>query len=85
MDKKQQYYLDNKEALIEYSRQYRKDNKEKIAEQKKEYRQNNKLHIKYHNKAPCECECGSIFRLDGKAKHCRTKKHIEYINNAQIC
>ena len=27
------------------------------------------------------CECGSIFRKDAKARHYKTKKHINFINN----
>ena len=71
--KKQQYYEVNKE----YIKQYRDDNKEYIKEYRKEYREINKAKIK----ETMSCECGSIFRKDAKARHYKTKKHINFINN----
>ncbi len=51
-ERKQQYYLENREKILEYSRQYKQSNKDYIKEYheknkdiKKEYYQNNKEKI----------------------------------------
>ena len=45
LEKKKKYQLDNKEKISEYNKQYHFDNKEQIKEQQKQYRINNKEHI----------------------------------------
>jgi fatty-acid desaturase len=47
----------------EYNRQYRQTNKEQILEKAK---------------AKIECECGSCFRKDSKARHLKTAKHLNF-------
>jgi hypothetical protein len=58
------YYDENKKEMLMKDKKYYKDNKEKISERKK---------IKI------ECGCGSNYNLSTKARHERTKKHMEYI------
>ena len=74
-------YTDKKE----YKREYKQKNKEAIAQKDAEYRQNNKEKIaEYHKQRRAEkitCECGSIVSRPLLARHRRTKKHIDYINN----
>lgn len=86
--KKKQYYEDNKEKIGEYRKQYTTDNKEKIAEYKKQYRTDNKEKIKgkrqqYRQtdkqKVSHTCECGGKFKINDKARHERTKKHIKWM------
>ena len=45
-----QYYLKNKERLLEQVKQYQSENKERIAERKKRYRKDNKERIAEKNK-----------------------------------
>lgn len=42
---KKQYYLDNKETILEHQKQYRQEHKEEIAEYFKQYRQEHKVEI----------------------------------------
>lgn len=69
INKSQNWYNENKERKKEYDREYRIKNREKINKYSSEYIKNNK-HI---------CECGSHFYFNGKQKHLKTKKHIDYI------
>ena len=66
-----------KEYNKEYIKQYREVNKEYDSE----YYQKNKAQIKEKNKEKMTCECGSTFRKRDKARHEKTKKHIEFKNN----
>ena len=49
-----------------------------IAEKMKKYNQDNKEKIKAHNSIPYECECGSKIQLTEKARHQRSKKHLNF-------
>ena len=48
--KKQDYYKNNKEKIVEYKRKYYQNNKEKIAEYRKKYYENNREKIEEHRK-----------------------------------
>ena len=61
---KQEYYEDNKEAIIEKNKQYRQDNKEAIIEKAKE---------------KMMCICGSELRISDKARHEKSIKHKDFI------
>jgi len=78
-------YKDNKEQLLEKSKKYRENNKEKIAEKKKEYYENNKEKIaekqNAYGKEKVTCECGCIIRRDSLAKHKKSNKHLELMND----
>ncbi len=58
-------------------KQYRQDNKDKI----KEYREKNKDKLKEKASEKVKCECGCMIRRSDIAKHRKTKKHINIINN----
>jgi len=113
-----EYYVSNKNKILEYQKEYRTTNKEKISEnakkyyneikdtkrqeyikntqnqrkqyldinkdniviKKKEWYEKNKDKILEDKRSKYTCECGSICRHDVKAKHFRTKKHINYLN-----
>ena len=92
--KKEQEYLDfyenicvNKQKAYtglskpEYNKQHYRLNKDKILEQNKEYYQNNKENIQLKRKKKITCECGSVVCRNVLARHKRTKKHINFINN----
>ena len=69
-----QYRENNKDEKQKYDKQYREVNKDKI----KEYREDNKDKIKISKDKPFICECGSTIRHCEKARHYKTKKHINF-------
>jgi len=70
---------DNKEQLKEKAKQYSEINKDKIKEYSIMYNKINKEKIKEQKSVPFKCDCGSCFRRDDKARHERTKKHLNYL------
>jgi len=87
-----QYYQNNKEAIAEQQAQYRQDNREAIAQyrqdnrealaqKKAQYYQNNKEAIAQQQAEQTTCECGSVVSRSCLARHKRTNKHCEFINN----
>ena len=61
--------------------QYYLDNKEKY----QEYYQDNKATIKAYKAISYTCVCGSHYTNSTKARHIKTKRHIDYIaNNPEI-
>ena len=87
-----QYNIQNKDKIAEYHKQLYLDNKIQIDEQhryyysiskdkKKEYTEANKDKISERKKKLLTCDCGSIIQQGDKAKHFRTSKHIDYVNN----
>jgi len=73
-----QYHEDNKDKINDYIKEYREENKDKIKKKMKEYREENKDKIREQRNKRFNCECGSVVRYDGKSKHVKTKKHLEY-------
>jgi hypothetical protein len=76
-DNKRQEYLNNTQ---DQRKQYLDANKDKIIIKKKEWYEKNKDKILEDQRSKYTCECGTICRHDVKAKHFRTKKHINYLN-----
>ncbi len=72
-EKDKQYYIKNKEKIKEekkkYRKKYYKQNKDKI---------NEKLKININ------CNCGSIIRKAEYPRHCRSIKHLDFVNNKTI-
>ena len=60
-------------------KKYREANKEEIAQKNKKYRENNKVEIKKKQKQKIKCECGSVVRRSGLARHKRSKKHQKFL------
>jgi len=77
-----EYFIDNKEQIIEYNKQFYIDNAEQLKIKQKQYRNDNAEHIAEYNKQTFTCNCGSITRFSDKSQHNKTKKHINfsYIN-----
>ena len=71
------YREDNKE----YTKKYREDNKEKFKQYSKNYREDNKDKHSQRCKIKYTCECGSLLSKGNKARHEKSKKHINFINN----
>lgn len=83
-DKK--YREGNKEKIAERTKTYRKENIEIIQERHKKYYENNKEKIAGKKSQKIVCECGSVFCLDFKIRHEKTKKHVKWLkeNNLTI-
>jgi len=74
------WYENNKEEINEKNKKYRENNKEKISQKNKEKYNNNKDIInEQRKKEKITCECGSIVRKNDIARHCKSLKHIAYI------
>jgi hypothetical protein len=66
-----EYHQKNTIKVSEYHKEYWQKNKNKLSENKKEYREKNNERI--------ECECGSNVVKYNYTTHCKTKKHIKYL------
>lgn len=64
----------NKDKIKKYQKNWYTDNKDEIREQRNEYK-------KEYRKQKKTCECGSIFGINDKARHLKTKKHLDFVNN----
>ena len=80
LNRNKQYREDNKEKIATQHKQYVSNNKEKITTYQKQYREDNKERISDLKKTQIKCECGLYYTLSNKARHEKTKKHIELIN-----
>ena len=93
---KKQYGKIHKEQIKDYNKQYRENNidmikqqqklyhqknKEKRNKQSSEYQPKNKDTINEKRSVQCECECGGHYTLRHKARHCKTIRHQNYLNN----
>ena len=76
---KQEYNTENKLQIKEHKKQYYEENKDKIRARDKQYYEKNKQIILEKGKAPFTCECGSKIQHTEKARHERTKKHLNYL------
>ena len=65
----------------EYGKEYRQKNKEYRKEKNQEWYQANKAEILEQKKEKIKCDCGSIVSRNHIARHNRSIKHIEYLNN----
>jgi hypothetical protein len=75
--KTKQHYEANKEHIKEKTKQHYEANKERILEQHKQHYEVNKEIILQK----MTCECGSEICVVVKARHYRSKKHIQYMES----
>ena len=75
-----EYKQNNKDKIKERSKDYYENNKEYY----KEYRENNKDKINEKKSQKFTCECGKIFRIDYKSRHCRSKIHQSFVVAAGV-
>lgn len=71
------YGVEHKDRL----KQYYEKHKDVITERHKQYYENNKDKILSIQKQKLTCDCKCIIRRGDLARHLRTKKHQELINN----
>ncbi len=64
-ERKKEYYLENKDKILEYNKQYKDTNRESI-------------NLKASEKIMCECGCE--LRRDKMTKHQTTRKHQNLLN-----
>jgi ribosome-interacting GTPase 1 len=81
-----QYRDDNKENLQDYRKNYRIDNKDKIFDYMKEYlieyKEINKIKLSIQRSQKIFCDCCNIeFNITNKARHNKSKIHLEKISN----
>jgi len=86
-EKSKKYYENNKEKISERGKVYRVKNIDRILNYGKEWREKNKDKMKEYDeqkrerdKEKIKCECGCEIRKCGLAKHLKTLKHQEYLN-----
>jgi RecA-family ATPase len=79
------YKENNKEKVEEYQEEYRNnaENKQHKKEIDKAYKEANKETIKEKRTKPFSCECGCTIQWDEKARHRRSKKHQDYMQQNQ--
>lgn len=86
-----EWYIENREELIEYQKIYRENHKEDILEKHKKYNETNKIIINEKRKVRYEankaelnekitCDCGSVICKQVKARHNKSIKHINYLS-----
>jgi len=83
-DYNKEYYEKNKDKIKKYKKEYHQKNKELINKKHKEYREKKKQIIEEKRKQKMTCICGSVFRIDSKIRHCKRKKHQNYIKQKNI-
>ena len=79
LEKQKEYKLENIEYIRERDRQYHETNADKLKVKHKEYYENKKNEILERRKTTIVCECGKSFRNCDKARHFRSKNHINTI------
>jgi hypothetical protein len=78
-----EYRETNKEKVVEYQKEWYKTNKERVLEKIKEYRENNKEQIKEQKAQLITCECGRKITKGHKARHCKSKIHLNYVSSSK--
>lgn len=71
----------NKVVAGRSQKQWVEENKDRIARTVKAYHEANKDKIRAHNTASYVCACGSEIQWQEKARHERTKKHVQLLAN----
>jgi GIY-YIG catalytic domain len=93
---RQEYKLENKEKVKQANHEYfikhkteiyikrkekREPHKDKINEKSKEYREKHKDEINEKKRQKIVCICGASCSKNGKSKHEKTKKHLDFIES----
>ena len=73
-----------RERAMKYAKKYREEHRQRLNDNAKQFREKNKDKISLDRKEKMLCECGLIISKVDKAKHYRTQRHINKINNIVI-
>ena len=74
-------YLRNKEKYHEQSKQWREEHPELMKEYKAKWYENNKEEMSRKSKERMTCECGDEICRGAYTRHCKTKRHQNYLNS----
>ena len=77
----QEWREDNKEYIQEDKRQYHLQNQEKFNEKCRKWYRDNPDKVKAYRTEIIECPCGVNFTKHHKARHFKSQRHINYLNN----
>ena len=77
LERKQNYYQEN----IDKIKEYREANIDKIKQRENEYYKNNEEAIKAYKSEKIVCDCGCDIRRDYLARHKKSKKHLDLVQN----
>jgi hypothetical protein len=67
-----------------YAQIYAKEHKEHLAEIGKIYRENNKETIRARRRMKTDCDCGTTYSRDDKARHERSLRHKKYLEDGTV-
>ena len=81
--KNKEYYQKNREIINEKHRKYNQTEyrKKYKQEHEKKYRERRNELLKEKNKNNIKCICGAESTHQNYSRHCKTKKHLQYIEN----
>ena len=77
-------YERKKDDINKYNKLNYQNNKSSRQEKQNQYYQDNKDIILEKLKQSFNCECGSTCRSGEKARHQKTKKHLDYISQVEV-
>jgi hypothetical protein len=77
--KKREFYQQNKTDILKKQKEYKDSNREHILQKNLKYYQNNKNTILDQRKESFICVCGTSYTKYHKARHEKTKKHIQFM------
>ena len=84
LETRERFYIENNVCInkcipTRTDAEYRADNKEKIKTQSKQYTIDNKEKIREYKSMQITCICSAIISKSNKARHERSKKHIDFM------
>ena len=86
LHRRERFYIENNECVnkkipCRTSKEHYEQNKDKVLAHQKEYHEENKDKISKQNKIKVTCECGAVVNKSSLARHCKTKKHRNYLES----
>ena len=78
---KKNNYENNRDEILKKQKEYHQANKEARNEKNRIYREQHKEEINKKNAVKHICECGMTYTQNNKARHCKSQKHQNFINN----
>ena len=75
---KKQHYEKNKEKINKKNRENHHKNKEHNNAKSKEYHEANKDRINAKKKEKVTCGCGVVYTYNHRARHFKSKRHVDY-------
>ena len=85
---RKEYYIDNRDKIIEKTKEYYNENKEKIKQKFKVYREANKDKNKTYREAnknklqqKFDCQCGGQYTFANKSVHQKSQKHQNHLES----